>query len=113
MINTIDEYREALIKLALRWPEKLSNKSVMKKEGIRDFGMKSAPGNALVQDIIFETFNLVEKYNIDKEDIESIVLDELQQYSDFYKIPELLSWDVESSITEYIDSKKRFIFRNN
>jgi hypothetical protein len=113
MINTIDEYREALIKLTLRWPEKLSNKYIMKKEGIRDFGMKSVPGNALIQDIIFETFNLVEKYNIDKEEIESIVLDELQQYSDFYKIPELLSWDVELSITEYIDSKKRFIFRNN
>jgi hypothetical protein len=108
-IKTIDEYREKLINLSKDWPKHLSTKKIMKQEGIRDFGMSTLPANALVQDIVFGVIDLVKTYDIDSSETEQLILYELEQYADTYKFPELLEWDVECSISDYLSTKKRFI----
>jgi hypothetical protein len=108
-INTVEDYRRRLIELARKWPRNLSTQKIMRQEGIRNFGMTTLPGNALVQDIVFQAFEFVEEYNIDTEELLSIIQEQIVEYAKYYNYDELLSDKVEYAVTSYLEQKNRSV----
>ncbi len=69
--------------------------------------MSTVPGNALVEDIVSYVFDFVSEYNIGKDGIEDIAMDHLREYAEEYKLPELVSPDVEDAVMAYIKKRNK------